>query len=69
MEFISRNFVPLLFAGLLLFLFTGFPTLVTDSLNKTAALNMETMKIEAETGNYGNPQACSASLGSRCEGT
>jgi TRAP-type mannitol/chloroaromatic compound transport system permease large subunit len=28
----------------------AFPTLVTDSLDKTPAVNLETMKIEAETG-------------------
>jgi predicted histidine transporter YuiF (NhaC family) len=34
----------------------AFPTLVTDSLDKTPAVNLETMKIEAETGDYGKKE-------------
>ena len=34
----------------------AFPNLVTDRLDKGPAVNMETMKLEAETGTYGNTE-------------
>lgn len=34
----------------------AFPTLVTNSLDKVPAVNLETMKIEAETGDYGKKE-------------
>ncbi len=34
----------------------AFPTLITNSLDKVPAVNLETMKIEAETGDYGKKE-------------
>jgi TRAP-type mannitol/chloroaromatic compound transport system permease large subunit len=46
----------IMFIGLQLIMLAAviaFPTLVTNSLDKKPAVNLETMKIEAETGDYG----------------
>jgi hypothetical protein len=50
----------ILFVGLQLIMLAmviAFPTLVTGSLDKAPAVNLDTLKLEAETGDYGRPAA------------